>query len=468
MLYNSYDIQLKNTLTILLLFSIFLFPINGLPYFRNTFRELATEGSFYPVLLMMIILLFFHRLVKIDFNETTIKLLLLFLFFVILSSLVNIPSIFQNYHKGRTGIEKLIYQLLLLLFIYCSIIAFYTVLKNLMLDIKVIQKTLLYSLLFCSIIGVIEIINIFSDINIIKKILYFIDIYFTPSDGTNFTNNYIGYNFGKVKTLSFEPSFFTNFLLFSFPWILYYNVSDRNKKFAKILFINFIILIVIFNQTRTAYFAIIIQIIVFFFLEGRDIKQKILINGIIFFSLFYLLFSNLSVNTYYFKGEIDIVNIYRSLFDEKNPSNKTRYTTIKSAMSVANENPFFGVGFGQSGFHIIKYFHKYTNIHGDLLKFASKEKYLYAWPISHSLYARLAAETGYIGLLLFLLIYFYIIIYSFKLRKITEFKIILLSTIGILLSGLNTDSIKFLYISFNIAFFIYIKERYKDKEKNFF
>ena len=105
-----YTIQLKRILKRLLYLAIFFFPFNGLPYFKSIFREIAFEGAFYPTSLILLILFIKPNLIKFNFKDRTNFLITIFFIFVLFSVYVNLFDITSNFHKGRTGIEKLIFQ----------------------------------------------------------------------------------------------------------------------------------------------------------------------------------------------------------------------------------------------------------------------------------------------------------------------------------------------------------------------
>ena len=136
------------------------------------------------------------------------------------------------------------------------------------------------------------------------------------------------------------------------------------------------------------------------------------------------------------------------LDQEENVSNVTRTAAIKSALSMFTERPLLGVGLGQFGF-------LYSQ-HLQADDFRSYEVRAYIlddeatpWPPIYSIHARLLAETGLLGYLIWLGFIFWLFARSCAntLRSDPDMAPLHLATamtlLGLLILGASIDSFRF-------------------------
>ncbi len=129
---------------------------------------------------------------------------------------------------------------------------------------------------------------------------------------------------------------------------------------------------------------------------------------IVLLGVFYA--SNFSRSNDYVKDKIE-------LFSKKTKSNSqisniSRWGTQLASYRIWKENPIFGIGFSQQGFHLKDYYSDSDYINSYEIRFWSDTNYP-TWPPGFSVYTRLLAETGIVGLIIFLLFLITLLRYSY-------------------------------------------------------
>jgi O-antigen ligase len=154
-----------------------------------------------------------------------------------------------------------------------------------------------------------------------------------------------------------------------------------------------------------------------------------------------LLFSGPKIINYA-KNEIDSFKL-----DDSNHSvsNKSRFGIQYALYKVFLENPLIGVGYGQQTFESrskFPYWAKQNNWEFKIKYLNQKDK---SFPPGYNLYLRLAAETGIIGLSLFLLFLAQILLWchnSMKNENNVLAIIIFISMIGFILNWSKIDTFR--------------------------
>ena len=178
-----------------------------------------------------------------------------------------------------------------------------------------------------------------------------------------------------------------------------------------------------------------------------------------------------------FKGEkivdviedkIETLNFKKNL--GKSISNRSRFGIQYTSLLIFAENPFFGVGFGQQGFHAKDKYPEWVtknNYEFDLFYLNENDT---SFPPGFNIYTRLLAETGACWDPNFFVLLFFIFYQCQKLIKIKEGfdKIIpivlLISFIGFSVNWLQFDS--FRVYGFWICFALLIQQTQKKSIKN--
>lgn len=409
---NSYSIS-KIMITIFLI-SLFLIPFDDLPYFPML-GGLGKRASIYAFsILVFIAILIFIKNKKIFFINTIENYLILaFYSSCILSIIINFSSISESLFKGQSGFKRVIIQLASITLLLLTFYTIQFIVNKCQISIFTIRKYICLSFIPVGIVATLQLLNLlklFDFSYIISKISYIVnsslrgDLYGT-----------------RIRGVSAEASYLGMYCAFVFPWFFSYLLTAK-KRTTKICFavISFIILaLVVGTKSRTAVILTLLDIIVIGFLIiflYKNVKTKILSSlTLIFMTIFLFNFSSLmdliinrpiSQENTNIEAPSNTVNNYEvgglisSISDNTIDSNIARSSMQKAALNIGIDNPIIGVGLGQFGFYVNDY----------IPEGAKENSYevrnwidttVSVWPPVHSLYHRIFAEEGIIGLILY-------------------------------------------------------------------
>jgi len=191
--------------------AVILLPFNGLPYFADILRELSKEGSFYPMLGLVLFGgagLFSGRRLRLP-RDPSAKWLWAFLGWLAISALVNLPLILVAETKGRTGAEKLALQTLLLGFGVVSALMTYNVLSRVDRPLERMKVWIGYSFALPALYSFFEVVTLYTGASwsiasqiVVDKLIF---------GGTSF--------YGRVRSVCGESSYFALYAIFLFPWL---------------------------------------------------------------------------------------------------------------------------------------------------------------------------------------------------------------------------------------------------------
>ncbi|KAB7668456.1 O-antigen ligase family protein [Bacillus sp. B1-b2] len=442
-------------------------PINGLPYKIGIFGEMAFEGPFYVLFfsipLYLILSLVLRRKLYIPINYSYI-FFVLFIVWVIVGGLVNLDDILSNTFKGRTGISKFAGQIIVIFFSIIILTFLYNLMKK--NGIGKIKKVLSISLILPFIYSFLEILHGLK-IQIVTDFLISIDKYIHAFGILNYL---LSEDEFRIRSVSGEASWFATYLVLIIPWLI------RNSFFTKKLIYKFLLayslVLTYLTFSRTVYIIILIQIIFFIYLilkNSQKYSLNMLINetinfmkkrkAITFILLLVLLLILILIG-------IKPFQIIVSLFDNNNLSNTARLSSQIAAIKMGLQNFITGIGLGQYGFYMPDFVSENAVERStEIAQWASKEIGS-PWPPVHGLYARIFAETGLIGLLLWLSIWGSLFVTGWNLLKRfnnSEFEkkydliFILTVLIGLLFIGFNIDTFRvtnyYVFIAMAFVFF---------------
>lgn len=455
--------NINNILTLLVLSSFILIPFDDLPYLTKL-SGIGRRAAMYPFFIIIpIIFVLSIKKFKFYFELSIEKIfLLLFYFWTIIGIGVNISNILNSFYKGESGISKSIIHLITLTFMLLLSYSTELILRQRKITLFNIRTAIAISLIPVAIVSVLELINILNIMNlssILERITYTLNLQLR------------GYVYGgRTRGVSAEASYLGMYCAFVFPWILSYLYTDKNKV-KKIFFAfvsAFILLIVIATKSRTAYILLLFELVSLFMLIllfYSNIKIKLYTTIIVCISVLLLLlypriftvimnFNN-SINNNNSNNinqsietepsnssEYKVGTIVSSVTDSENLSNIARSSMQNSAIKIAIDHPIFGVGVGEFAFNFSTYVDK------DSLRSHEVQVWLDesnpTWPPVHSLYHRIAAEMGFVGLALYFIFFFTV---CFKLLiKIIKSKydilgsLLLLSYCSIIIGSLTIDT----------------------------
>ncbi|MBB6713517.1 glycosyltransferase [Clostridium gasigenes] len=440
------DEKVKDILKKLFILSIILIPVDNLPYMSNIMGELGNRGAVYPFIL--IILIIFVLLIKrkeIYFNRSReTDLLTIFFIWILISSIINMNDIFTNSFKGRSGINKLLLQFMVIGFMvlisYCSDIIIK--LKNITLyDFREYVK---YSLIAVFIYGTVELLNFTGIIDLSRILKILSSIFQTYFRGEVYTKG--------IRTISGEVSYFAMYASFAMPWIVSYIFTEKsNKKKVKYCIIaGYLVLLLIFSKSRTAYAIIFIEMFIYTMIiliskVSKNIKINLL-KAIALVIIGFVIINNTVLSN--IAGDensmtkISITSLINSLRDPNNVSNISRLGLEEAAINIGIENPIIGVGIGQYGFEVSNHLSDKALTSHEVQRWISEKNK--DWPPAFALYVRIMAEQGILGFIIWCVFIGYVLIKSMRKIMKNENDImgisLVVSFIGVLISWMNADT----------------------------
>lgn len=392
--------------------SLFLIPFDDLPY-MSILGGLGKRASVYTFAILVAISIFLFIKNKKVFFINTIENYLILAFYssCIFSILVNFPSISESLFKGQSGFKRVIIQLASITLLLFTLYVIQFIVAKCEISIFTIRKYICLSFIPVGIVATLQLLNLlnlFDFSYIISKVSYIVnsslrgDLYGT-----------------RIRGVSAEASYLGMYCAFVFPWFFSYLLTTK-KRITKISFgfISFIILaLVVGTKSRTAIILALLDILVIGFLIVffyKNIKIKVLSSlTLIVMTIFLFTFSSLmdliinmphSQENTNIETPSNIVNNYEvgglisSISDNTIDSNISRSSMQKAALNIGIDNPIIGVGLGQFGFYVNEY----------IPEGAKENSYevrnwidttVSVWPPVHSLYHRIFAEEGIIGLI---------------------------------------------------------------------
>ena len=251
----------------------------------------------------------------------------------------------------------------------------------------------------------------------------------------------------RVRSLASEASFFGMYIAILLPWILGRCFLDRSRYPSIFFFIfGYVIVLVLFSLSRTAYMVTAIETFVFLLLFWRRVWAERLRLGVFvvgFFAVTMVSFDYVS-NTL---PETDIGAVYESLFSNDNLSNVARYGSQLAAWNMFLDHPLFGVGYGMYGFYAPQYYPVEAWRSIEIGMWASNGVG-WPWPPTHNLYARVLAELGGVGLMVYLSLlsslFFRIwrCCVSRDVKQGTDARLLAMTLLGVVLQGFNVDAFR--------------------------
>lgn len=441
--------NLINIISMLFIASIILIPVDNLPYMSSIMGELGNRGAVYPfIFILPLILVLLLKNKQIYINKTNeAKILFVFFMWVLLSSVINLPFIQDSIFKGRSGISKIVVQMMLLIFMYAIAYATEVIIQLKKLTLQDYRRYIAYSTIPVFIYGTIELLNflgIFDFSDILKGLSYMFQTYHR---GEVYTKG--------IRTICGEVSYFAMYSSFVIPWIVSYIFTEKGflKKLIYSGMSGYLLILLIFSKSRTAYAIIFAQIALFtLFILVAKVNKKIKVNIIQGILVLLLGFSVLN-NTVLSKvggdsnsmQKISVQGLINSIMDSNNMSNIARFGLQKAAVDIGIGSPVFGVGLGQYGFNVEDNLSPKALTSNEVQRWISEDEDVREyWPPAFALYPRIIAEQGVIGLIIWVTLLGYIIIKAILTlrKKENDFMgiALIVSFIGILIVWFNADT----------------------------
>lgn len=462
-------------LSLLVILAILLLPFSEEmkpTVLKKIFGIFSYEGAFYPFLIAAVLYGYLIISGKILLPKgISFKFLVFFLAFIAISGIFNINGILHNHGYGTGGASRFIKTYLEVIFISVSALIIYYVAKIKWKEntFNIVRKALLFSFIIPGAYAFMQALYIAG----FKQVLPMTEILFNPLHlflAPKTLN--VSYN-GRINSVAAEPSIFGTYINFIFPWILSYIYTAKRNKRIIIALLAYIILINFLTYSRTGYFEII-AVIPAYLLFAKFSNNKsiagitnkiivtliiLLISGAVFFGI---MKRNKIIDTFNSLSPSKIFNA------KKNPSwrsDESRLIPQLTGFRIAAAHPIFGVGFGQFGYYFAEYLPKWAFNDAGLTVEMNPNKFIaVGFPPARGLLALIAAQTGFVGLFLWLSIWISLFYGVFKLYKkmgdaniyMSLFGIIILSDIVVcFLDWVSNDSFRFYSYWFTLGLGLY-------------
>lgn len=458
-------ITLKQIYTLLFLLGIFFIPFNefdGLS-FLGEYKDEAASYFFLLGFAIAVVENLLAKKIHFPYKHPLIVLLILFIVWTFVSTMLNYETVSTNFYKQTSGINRYIRQTIsLMISAGCFTFLFWNVIKDLDIvkSIKLIRKVILYSFVFVSVYAFIEIAIVFFGMGFLRPVLGAFE--FFP-----FVNNslHTGHRVG-ISSVTYEIPALGNYLIFVTPWMLSYIFTE--KKVMRFVPITVILILTFFSDARAALIVISMQLFLFLLVLLHDERfrlQTINILKIGAVAVFAILMIKGSAIINTAEEKLDRINFSKNL--TQSISNKSRFGMQHAALEVFKENPVCGVGFGQGAYHMVPHYPYWATANNWEFKYLYKNQQLKSFPPQFNIYTRLLSEVGLVGSLLFLGLVaasiLYALMYWVKINYTHKYigSILFLSLIGIVVNWLQIDT--FRQYGFWLSLILLIKALYQAK-----
>lgn len=422
----------------------FFFPFNdfkGYPFLGEYKNE---AGAFFFMFGFLILIFQFLKNgdFKIPINSRIFNVLLVFLLWCLCTTILNINTVWVSYFKQTSGIFRFIRQYISIII---SCIIFFLYYWNILESKKIykllfiLRKTLLLSLIFVFIYGFLEtLIEVFH----IRPIRYFLKLFdFFPFLDVNYSGD------GRISSVAYESPSLGNYLITISAWMFSYVLTS--KKVYRFLPSFMVLFLAYFSGSRTALIVISVQLFLFLMVlyKMKDYR-KVLINILV--SVLLIATTLLVINGNSILKDVDkkveSLSFFKNL--KESNSNKSRLGMQYASLQVFIEHPIIGVGYGQETYYKrFKYPLWATEGNWEFKLFYNNHS-IKSFPSAYNIYTRFLAETGIIGISIWLYLIYLSITHSKRIfrstvhnEKIMGF-ILFVSFVGLSLNWLQTDFLR--------------------------
>ena len=456
-------ITLRKIYTALFFTGLFFIPFNdfeGLSFLGEYKNESATY-FFLIGFLFLIIESILRGKINIPYKNSLSVVLILFIFWTFISTLINIDTVVENYYKQTSGISRYIRQTIsLLISAVIFTVFFWNVIRHYSLDriFKLIRKVFLFSLIFVAVYGFIETAIVYFGMGFLKPLYEAFEIF--PFVNTKFERGM------RISSVAYEAPSLGNYLITVGPWMFSYILTEnRWYKFIPGLCV---LVLMYFSDSRTALICVLIELFVFIVLLLHDIRYRKMTSTalkIAVTAVFLLLVVRSNDIIELVNERADRLNFSKNLTE--NVSNKSRFGIQYASLQVFKENPITGVGLGQDAYHNM-FHYPYWSTHNNwefTVKYKNQQHT--SFPPSYNIYTRLLSELGIIGILILLTFIFLCFYYSVLFWKYADNHqkyigvILILSFIGLFVNWMQTDFFRQYGVWLCLVLLIKIKLIYK-------
>ena len=390
--------------------------------------------------LLAFFILLFKKKIKLPLHSPIFYSLIVFLVWVAATTALNFETVTDNYFKQTSGVIRFLRQYFsLILAAFILPITFYNSFLN--IDSKriiyLIRKAIYYSFVIVIVYAIIEVLVVkFNFINLKKPVLNIFD-YFP------FVEAKTDLRLKRISSVTFEPPALGTYLITIFAWMCSYIITSKN--YFRFLPALLVIVLAFISGSRAAFFIIVVQAFIFVFaisqsFQYNKIFSKIVLTSAIAITIGFLAFAPKILN--YVDNEIQSFKLNDN---DHSLSNKSRFGIQYAMYKVFLDNPVTGTGYGQQAFDARSKYPSWAKRNNWEFRLKYLNQNNKRFPPGYNLYLRLAAETGALGLLSFLLFMCFISIWCynnlFKQKNLLAI-IVFVSMAGFMLNWLKMDTFR--------------------------
>ncbi|WDF63510.1 O-antigen ligase family protein [Flavobacterium sp. KACC 22763] len=397
--------------------------------------------------------------ISIPYKSTIFQILVFFLIWCFITTVLNANTVVSNYFKHTSGINRFVRQYFSMILSCVVFFLFYwnVIYKMKTIDILLkIRKVFLLSLIIAFTYGFFEVLVVVFGFGKLYSVLKLFD--FFPFLEVSLQTG------GRISSIAYEPPFLAIYLITISGWMFSYILTE--KGLVKFLPAFAVLFLTYFSGSRTGLIVVLFQVCIFCVFLYRDPRFKsYLLKSFLAFTIVFcfLLLLNGTKIVNAIGDKIDSLDFRKNL--TKNVSNQSRFGMQYAALQVFSKNPIIGVGFGQQGYHVRTHYPSWATRNNYEFELLYKNKNEKSFPPGYNIYTRLLAETGLIGFSLFLMLIFFSLVEVRKLMKTAKDEdkilliIILISLSGLYVNWLQIDTFRMYGVWLSLA--ILIRMRYK-------
>jgi len=428
---------------VLFLLGVFFIPFNSFygPSWLGEFSREAAAIFFITGFVLLGVGAIFKYRVTLPLKNKIFQVLLLFIAWCFVATLLNFNTVYGNYFKETSGINRFIRQYFALLVSTAAFVVFYwNVIRKMTTDeiLLSIRKMFLYSLIVASAYGFIEVLILVFGIKGLIPVLNLFDYF--PFVGVKIYGE-------RISSITFEAPALAIYLITIAGWMFSYILTE--KGFKRFIPAFLVLVLTFFSGSRTGLVVIFVQLAAFLFILFLDSKFRkyalvFVSSGVVLIILL------LAVNS---KGviasvekKIESLNFKENLFEST--SNKSRFGIQYASWQVFKENPITGVGYGQQTYHNRFHYPNWAVKDNYEFRLFYTNPHFKPFPPAYNLYMRIMTETGLIGIAIFMFMV-YLLFYNTKelIRKSSGNRrvlaiVLFISFLGISINFLQIDTFR--------------------------
>ena len=432
------NLNILNVSFYLILTGIFFLPF-------NSWNGISILGEYYRdscvlFFLLAFFILLFKKKIKLPLHSPIFYSLIVFLVWAAATTALNFETVTDNYFKQTSGVIRFLRQYFsLILAAFILPITFYNSFLN--IDSKriiyLIRKAIYYSFVIVIVYAIIEVLVVkFNLINLKKPVLNLFD-YFP------FVEAKTDLRLKRISSVTFEPPALGTYLITIFAWMCSYIITS--KSYFRFLPALLVIVLAFISGSRAAFFIIVVQAFIFVFAISQSFQYNKIFSKIVLISaaaitIGFLAFAPKILN--YVDNEIQSFKLNDN---DHSLSNKSRFGIQYAMYKVFLDNPVTGTGYGQQAFDARSKYPSWAKRNNWEFRLKYLNQNNKRFPPGYNLYLRLAAETGALGLLSFLLFMCFISIWCynnlFKQKNLLAI-IVFVSMAGFMLNWLKMDTFR--------------------------